>query len=386
MANNIYKFVLACVISCAVVPAFAQYVITGKVVSDENDQPLPGASVYINSSTIGTTSNENGEFTLPAVSNGFYDVVASYVGYEILVYRANIQSSNLRITFRLVKKHTELRNIVITTNLARARWLKIFRENFLGISFPSRNCRIVNEDEIMFQEGTGDNIVKAFTAAPLEIVNPDLGYRIFFQLEDFYFSSYPAQTYFYGYSRFEELSDKKEIPERFVRNRKRYYLGSTLHFFHSLIDSRVKDEGFSLLNIRPVPKDTTSRRDTLAGARPKRAPGAYIRNDMQVAVPIAADKVFRRDSTGEGYLLDFEGRLRVTYNIDPYGKKFLQQKVFLAGNMPRGVFSDIEMLVRPAGMDRNGCLENPLAIQMSGYWSYEKLANMLPLDYRPPKN
>jgi hypothetical protein len=51
--------------------------------------------------------------------------------------------------------------------------------------------------------------------------------------------------------------------------------------------------------------------------------------------------------------------------------------------LPVGVYSDVDMLEAPAIMDANGSLYNPLAVMMAGYWSYEKLACMLPINYRP---
>jgi hypothetical protein len=55
----------------------------------------------------------------------------------------------------------------------------------------------------------------------------------------------------------------------------------------------------------------------------------------------------------------------------------------LRGNLKVGVYSDVDMIERPAIMDANGSLYNPLALQMDGYWSYEKLACLLPINYRP---
>ncbi|MBC7851325.1 MAG: carboxypeptidase-like regulatory domain-containing protein, partial [Chitinophagaceae bacterium] len=226
----------------------AQGSISGRVINDETGKPLGGASVYINSSTIGTTTNEDGEFKLPSVSNGFYEIVASYVGYDRLVYQAAIQSKDLQITFRLQQKANELRQVVVLSKDGREKWLRVFRENFLGITGAATNCRILNEDEIMFGENTGGNQMSAFSAVPLEIVNNELGYRVYFELADFYYSRASGSTFFYGYSRFEELREGK-VSAKFVRNRQRYYLGSTIHFFHALIESKTADEGFLLLNI-----------------------------------------------------------------------------------------------------------------------------------------
>jgi TonB-dependent starch-binding outer membrane protein SusC len=60
--------------------------VTGKV-TDENDQALPGVNVLIKSSTVGTTTDTNGNFTIEAVDQSTV-LVFSFIGYatqEIVV-------------------------------------------------------------------------------------------------------------------------------------------------------------------------------------------------------------------------------------------------------------------------------------------------------------
>ncbi len=386
------KFLLVLLVSfCLVNDTFSQYFISGQVVSENGELPLSGASVYINGSTIGTVTNTSGMFTLPNVSNGFYDVIASYVGYEAVVYRANISSKNLQIIFKLTKKPSELRSVVVLSKDARAKWLAIFRQNFLGITEAARKCKITNEEEILFEDGNSRDSIKAFSLVPLEIVNKELGYKIYFELVGFYYSASQGRTYFYGYSRFEELSDKEQVPARYLKNRELYYLGSTLHFYHSLIDGKSKEEGFSTLNIRMVEVGDSN---TLKAKPPAvfgntgakvTIGGAAIPSKMRAGFAIEPNDFFARDTSlsSNVYKLDWKEQLRVTYKKDPYTKKYLSKTVFLQGSLPLGVYSDIDMLEAPVYMDGNGSLYNPLAVQMRGFWSYEKLANMLPLDYRP---
>ena len=55
---------------------FSQLYIKGRV-TDSETQPLKGASVYINNTTKGTVTDENGEFQLGPFPPGRYEVVAS---------------------------------------------------------------------------------------------------------------------------------------------------------------------------------------------------------------------------------------------------------------------------------------------------------------------
>lgn len=363
------------------IAGWAQSVISGKVLDERTGAPLSGASVYINSSSVGAITNEEGRFELKPVSDGFYEVVASYVGYERVVYRATVQSKNLSIMFKISPKVDELRKVVVLPKSDREKWLKVLRENFLGTTLAASRTKIVNEEDILFEEGTSRSAILAFSAAPLEIVNRELGYRIFFELESFYYDAREGRTFFYGYSRFEELSEKEKVPQKYQRERERYYRGSTMHFYHALIDDKLEPAGFAIRNVRNS-KVEDSVQDSANTGLGIRIGG----RGMRVSYPISRTDFFRTDTVSgtRVYVLDWKDNLRVTYNKNPYGKTYLQRKVsFMQGNMPKGVYSEIEMLKGPAYLDGNGCLYDPLAVQMQGFWSYEKLANMLPINYRP---
>ena len=75
--------------------------------------------------------------------------------------------------------------------------------------------------------------------------------------------------------------------------------------------------------------------------------------------------------------------MQVLYKKEPKFKQALRKKVFISGHVPNGIVSYIDLLESPALLDAMGNFENPLAIQLSGFWEYEKLGNMLPLDYKP---
>ena len=55
--------------------------LTGTVVDEKTGAPLPGANVYINNSSIGTTTNEKGTYTLPNLPIGNLEVVVSLLSY-----------------------------------------------------------------------------------------------------------------------------------------------------------------------------------------------------------------------------------------------------------------------------------------------------------------
>ena len=105
-----------------------QFYIRGRVTDAETQLPLKGASVYINNTTKGSTTNDNGDFEIGPLQPGRYEVVASFVGYDALLYSAEIKSSNLRISFKVEKKEEVLREVLVLSKELRKRYLDIFKQ------------------------------------------------------------------------------------------------------------------------------------------------------------------------------------------------------------------------------------------------------------------
>ncbi|MGL4631982.1 MAG: carboxypeptidase-like regulatory domain-containing protein, partial [Leadbetterella sp.] len=61
-------------------PKFQSYTINGRLV-DNNNEPLPGATIRIQSLNLGATTNLQGEFTIYNVSSGTHEISFSYLGY-----------------------------------------------------------------------------------------------------------------------------------------------------------------------------------------------------------------------------------------------------------------------------------------------------------------
>ena len=79
--NYSKKYLLLCAFLMMSVMAFAQKgSIKGKVL-DETSQPLPGASVSIDGTTLGATTDANGNYTIASVNPGNYTLTAKYIGY-----------------------------------------------------------------------------------------------------------------------------------------------------------------------------------------------------------------------------------------------------------------------------------------------------------------
>jgi hypothetical protein len=69
------------------------FLFKGKVL-DEKQQPLPFTSIYVKNTSLGTTSNTNGEFSID-LALGRYEVVFRYLGYETLTKIIEIKNQDL---------------------------------------------------------------------------------------------------------------------------------------------------------------------------------------------------------------------------------------------------------------------------------------------------
>jgi hypothetical protein len=61
--------------------------ISGTVIDDRTKEPLFGATVYIDGTTIGTITDFNGDFKLELKKTLNSLLVISYLGYETKVYQ-----------------------------------------------------------------------------------------------------------------------------------------------------------------------------------------------------------------------------------------------------------------------------------------------------------
>ena len=92
---------------------FAQSItITGTVVSKEDNQPLPGASVFIKGSSSGVSTDFDGKFNLSATDTNGKTLVISFIGYTPVEINLTGQNQDLNIELEL--SATSLDEVVVT--------------------------------------------------------------------------------------------------------------------------------------------------------------------------------------------------------------------------------------------------------------------------------
>ncbi|MDN5202804.1 TonB-dependent receptor [Fulvivirgaceae bacterium BMA10] len=107
-------FVLTSLFIVFTLSAMAQNAIIRGMVSD-SVEVIPFASVFIKGTTIGTTTDANGEFTLRNIPKGDYVLVASFVSYTSIQKNISVkENSDITVNFALKPNQTRLDEVVVT--------------------------------------------------------------------------------------------------------------------------------------------------------------------------------------------------------------------------------------------------------------------------------
>ena len=81
-------------------------------VTDENDQGLPFATLYIKNTSVGTTSNAEGDYSLE-VNPGEYEIIFQFVGYKKTLRKVTVGVENVRLDVKMEPEIATLDEVVV---------------------------------------------------------------------------------------------------------------------------------------------------------------------------------------------------------------------------------------------------------------------------------
>jgi CarboxypepD_reg-like domain len=376
--HAIYRLIIIFLLAHSNLCAQSFY-IKGIVADKETGAPLANASVFINNSTTGTVTNTAGEFQLGPFAPGTYEVVASFVGYERLLYIADIRNSSMKITFQMAKRNEEMRELLILPEATRVRYLEIFRKNLLGETNAANLAKIKNLKDVQFAATPNQNEVVAYCDTTLIVNNAELGYMVYFDLVEFYFNKATGESRFYGYTRFVDKNDAGENKRRWGKRRRETYDGSSVHFFRSLVQHKLKEEKFTVHNV--YRKEMKQEAGTVRNFTFRVGES----NSFDIAVPVTEDSLLHvySDSGYKIYELKTADRLQVQYAKNTVLKQDITKNRIVGGQVRDGTITGLRPYKPPILVDYRGRLLTPMSIYYDGMWAFERLANMLPEDYKP---
>jgi len=257
-----------------------QNTITGIVSDNVNIKPIPDATVYINGTTIGTSTNENGLFTLKEVTFPC-KLIISRIGYDLMTIDI-AQFNPERLTILLREKTIQLSEVEVTGKNSRDKSVQKFRNIFFGSDSWSKKILLENESVLTFSRYTDTikhepdsldkllekielsdlvkndsedkerilNIFSVRANAPIKVDFPELGFKLSIDLVQFNIIESPGTSIckYLAYYFYQPYPFKNNLVERkFQKKRTEAFYNSKEHFCRSLFSDRLKQNGYVVM-------------------------------------------------------------------------------------------------------------------------------------------
>jgi len=390
---------------------FAQqaFMLSGAV-KDKKGEPLPGAGVYVSGYKIATVADNNGRYSL-SLKPGNYDILVQLIGFK--AFNKNIIVADKALTFDFVLEEDafQLQEVTIKPDPNREGYIRMFTDFFIGTTPNAQLCKIINPNVLIIDYSNDDAKLTVKTNQFLIIENQALGYRVKYQLNNFEFDNKSRIIYYEGFPYYEDLKGSKGKMKRWAEKRIEAYHGSTQHFFNSLYAGKSKEEGFeinklirqpnpnrapdSLINanikrLMQVKQALNGKIKIMAGdslnywSKQKNAPATIAMLNRQQVNTDTLVKTYNESIKS----INFNDVLYVIYKNEREASIYanrIGQSISRPLDMPDYQVSLINLQVAPVYFYENGGTYNPRSMLYEGYWSWEKIADSVPLDYLPPK-
>jgi hypothetical protein len=355
-------FLAVSILSSTLFSQSTHYYISGKVVDAVSKNPLQAASVFAQNTTLGTTTDANGNFKLQ-LPNGGYDLAITYTGYETASKRITTSDAANPIIMEIKQQEKSMAEVAIkSTSEVKDGWEKygsFFTENFIGKTTNSKLCTIKNPDSLKFYFYKRKNRLKVLSNTPIEIENNALGYKIKYALDSFAYDYNTNASVYTGSPLFEEMQPANEEQRaQWDANREETYNGSLLQLMRNIYDKNLGKDEFE---IQFIEKNKDS--------------------EMVVAVQdiYAALNYTEEDSTQTVEITPSQKTLAIIY------KKEKPDVAYITANPQEPAdfqltylfFSDAPSII----IEQNGYFYEQNDVTLNGWMAWEKIADMLPYDY-----
>ena len=345
--------------------------ITGRVIDDSTNVPIVNANVFIANSMIGTSSDTSGYFVLRNVPPGFYELVASCVGYTMSTVKLQLApGTDQSFEMRLVPKVLIVDVVEVTAREPEA-WkedLKTFEKLLLGSTKEAEECQIVNPEVLDFSADPPGHF-RARTDREVTIENLATGYRLHMSLGAFSFDGrWLSSEYKIRYEEIQPLDP--DVRSKWATHRNDVYAGSLHHFLVSLVNGELSGDGFTMYDAQSLVK--------VMGDSPLYELKRY--DILKQSSPNEWTMSFRK------YLVVTYDRKRIaleTGEPGPEPRRWDRSAPRMGGRATRPMLSILSLPKGAVLVDSHGQILNQLALKVSGDWAKEGLASQLPLEFQP---
>ena len=365
--------VLLIFVQVPIAGAQSSYTISG-IVKDEKGATIPGAGILLSGYKTATVSNSDGKYILSAIRPGNYDVLVQMMGF--LPFTKNVLISDKSVVLNVVLKENtiQLNEVVIKADPNRKHYIELFKDFFIGETPNSEQCKLINPHVLIVDYDNKKRILTVKANEFLILENKALGYNIKYLLEYFEYDYKTGIVYYAGHPNFEDMKASKARKNKWQKKRDIAYYGSHQHFFRSLYDNKIKEDGFiinKLVKTPESPPDSSNR-------RPRYINTLYR---AEVLTDTLVKQVYDDVKT-----INYSDVLYVIYTGEKESRAYTEfsgHAINRPLDMPNYQITLINMLEAPIHFYPNGSPFNPRSTLYEGYWAYEKVGDMVPLDYIP---
>jgi hypothetical protein len=366
--------------------------IQGTIVNDA-EQKIPNVSIYIDGTKIGTTSKEDGSFSLNLPSKNIGNIIFQKEDYETFATPIS-EVLNKKLKVVLLKTNTiEEVRIIPYTEEAYKRYINYFLNNFIGND--QQNVKIKNQKSLKFAYDKKNKTLKVKAPKTLIIENKNLGYEIEYNLMSFSADFNSNMVNYTGTSFFKETKNSNNVK----LNRMNAYDGSLLHFFRSIYNNTISEDKFIVNHVVQVPNPKypteeelnilknfmeVSRASKTLFKIPEEISDISHRKTSQKPYALAITQTMIPDSDyvkrdGKKVFFSFKDMLQVNYSKYYYE---LKGKQFIKSTIPVVISSYLHPEGETFEVSKDGNISNPDVLITEGEFSKNKIENMLPLDYQ----
>lgn len=339
--------------------AHAQFTVSGIVLDSATREPLPAASVFCQNTTLGTTTNKQGEFSLQLKPGG-YDLVVSYTGYVTQLTRVS-NGENNKLEILLVKEDKSLGEVVIKSSNevpdGLEKYGEFFFRNFIGTTPNAAKCKVVNPEVLKFYFFKRSNKLKVLATEPIRISNEALGYNLQYQLDSFVYYYNTDVNLYRGFCLYSEMEGSDSLKKVWAANRVKSYYGSRLQFMRSYYDSTLIEDGWI---ISMVDENDDKKYNK-------------VQNPYDTIYYGAPDSTLQAE-------IWYPRKLTIAYSKKRPEPEYLK-KFDLPKNFP--MQTSFIQLKDAIAILENGYYYRQEDWVNQGYWSWKNLADQLPYDYLP---
>lgn len=359
----------------------SEHILTGRVIDIESNEPIKNVELFISGATVGTTTNENGEFTLKTPFLPCH-LIVMHVSYKSVVLPIT-KSDNFSI--KLSKINHGINEVSVKGKNMRKRNLRLFYKYFLW-NTDKHQIQILNDSILKFKRDEHD--FHAYSNTPLLVRNKQLGYNIKILIQDFHVCKKRVKTgeklklrsdgtgvfqlkayHYYNDDNIYSPQKRKKI----IRNRRKHYYGSIRHFLSSLYQGKLSKNGFHLETENT--KNTYPFVLTKTGINTKRFKFTakavkinyyYYSNNEPINLASHFDPETTTADTSKIICYGNNFQINLNPGFDQY---YTYSSVFISQGK--------EFEVRPNGTSP------VLFFEVKGYMGSSSPANTLPDDYKP---